>query len=58
MAKQPLNEEIKVRVWPWLKECLSSEAQEEDLELSDIVRRALKQYAKRRSHTSDAQVAA
>lgn len=58
MSKQPLNEEIKVRVWPWLKDVLSAEAENQDLELSDIVRRALKQYAQRQVHAAENQLAA
>lgn len=44
MKHEPFDAEIKVRVTRWLKKNLEAQATVNDLELSDIVRRALKDY--------------
>lgn len=48
MKRESYDAEIKVRVPTWLKRTLDAQASSDDLELSDIVRRALKDYALRR----------
>lgn len=45
MKRETYDAEIKVRVPTWLKKFLETQANVHDLELSDIVRRALKGYA-------------
>lgn len=50
MKKENYDQQIKVRAAGWLKKALESMAQREDLELSDIVRRALKDHAIKTSH--------
>ena len=48
MAKQPLTEEIKLRIPPEWKLRLLAEAASEGLDLSDIGRRALAEFLSRR----------
>lgn len=47
MKREHFDAEIKVRVPSWLKKALEDLGAREDLELSDIARRALKAHALR-----------
>lgn len=45
MRHESYDAEIKVRVPRWLKKNFEAQASKDDLELSDIVRKALKEFA-------------
>lgn len=49
MKRETFDAEIKVRVAAWLKKNLEAQASVNDLELSDIVRKALKDYAMKKN---------
>lgn len=48
MSKQKKSEDIKARVDPWTKANLQHLASLENLDLSDLVRRALREFIDRR----------
>lgn len=49
MKRESFDAEIKVRVPAWLKKNLEHQASADDLELSDIVRKALKELVMRKT---------
>lgn len=57
VKRESYDAEIKVRVPRWLKKNFEAQATRDDLELSDIVRKALKEFALKGPSTTHRELA-